>query len=186
MELNIDRFAEPVRDILCKHANRVLPLTRTGECNSEDAANIRRVDPTALFPDARASEAANAGLMLLLDCWEESHELSQAVDSCEGSYWHAIAHRMEPDSANSGYWFRRVGEHAIFPKLHQRAAEVLQRGDLSEWRLKPLWDPFLFIQWCDEARRAPGSKKERAALAIQRAEWELLFEWCASQAGSNP
>lgn len=45
--------------------------------------------------------------------------------------------------------------------------------------LKGGWYPFQFIEWCDQARRAPGSERESAALEIQRAEWDLLFEWCA-------
>jgi hypothetical protein len=116
--------------------------------------------------------------LLLVGCWDESHELSQGIESCEGSYWHAIAHRIEPDSSNAGYWFRRVGEHPTFAELHRRASEILERRH-APWELKPAWDPFLFIKWCDEARQAPGSDKEQAALKIQRAEWDLLFEWCA-------
>jgi hypothetical protein len=85
---------------------------------------------------------------------------------------------MEPDSSNAGYWFRRVGEHPIFPELHRRASEILERRG-APWELKPAWDPFLFIKWCDEARQAAGSDKEQAALEIQRDEWDLLFEWCA-------
>ncbi len=134
--------------------------------------------PSVLFPGARAPEAAVSGLLLLLGCWNESHELSQDIASREGSYWHALAHRIEPDASNSAYWFRRVGEHPIFPDLHRQASEILQRRD-APWKLKPAWDPILFIEWCDEARQASGSEKEQAALEIQRAEWDLLFEWCA-------
>jgi hypothetical protein len=165
--------------LLEKYSARVLPLTRTGECNADDAAGILRSSPSTLFPGARAAEAAVSGLLLLAGCWDESHELSQGIASCEGSYWHAIAHRIEPDSSNSAYWFRRVGEHPIFPELHRRASGILERG--AAWVLKPAWNPLLFIEWCDEARRAPGSDKEDAALKIQRAEWELLFEWCAQR-----
>jgi hypothetical protein len=116
--------------------------------------------------------------LLLAGCWEESHELSQDIPSREGSYWHGIAHRIEPDSSNAGYWFRRVGEHPIFPELHRRASGILERRG-APWALKAAWDSFLFIEWCDQARQAPGTENERIALEIQREEWELLFEWCA-------
>lgn len=185
MALASDVLAEPVRGILRKHSLRELPLVRTGKCNADDAANIRRLAPSSLFPGARAPEAAVSGLLLFLDCWEDSHELSQAIESRDGSYWHAMAHRIEPDASNAAYWFRRVGEHAIFPELHRRAAEILNRRDASDWRLPPRWDPFLFIKWCDEARQTPGAEKERAALEMQRAEWELLFEWCALEPARN-
>jgi hypothetical protein len=55
----------------------------------------------------------------------------------------------------------------------------------ARWVLKTAWDPFLFIEWCDEARQAPGSDKEQAALKIQRAEWDLPFEWCAIEAAAD-
>jgi len=177
MEFDPEIFAEPLRSLLRQYAARVLPLTRTAKCKAEDADQVTGATP--LFRDARAPEAAVCGLLLLSGCWERSHEVSQELSSREGSYWHAIAHRIEPDSANAAYWFRRVGEHAIFPELRQRAAEILQRQGAADWRLRPVWDPYLFINWCDEARVAAGSEKERAALAIQSAEWELLFQWCA-------
>jgi len=177
MELRLDALTDPVRGVLQKYSEHVLPLTRTGECNPEDAAVILGSSPSTLFPRVRAAQAAVSGLLLLAGCWDESHEVSQDIPSREGSYWHAVAHRIEPDSSNSAYWFRRAGEHPIFPELRRRASGILESG--APWALKPAWDPFLFIEWCDEARRAPGSEKEEAALKIQRVEWELLFEWCA-------
>ncbi|MBV8809014.1 MAG: hypothetical protein JO033_10095 [Acidobacteriaceae bacterium] len=47
----------------------------------------------------------------------------------------------------------------------------------AHWRLKAAWDPFLFIEWCDEVREK-GGQGETAAIAIQMAEWQLLFDWC--------
>jgi len=135
--------------------------------------------PPSLFLKARDAPAALSGLLLLLGCWEKSHDIAQGVDSREGSYWHAIIHRMEPDSGNSSYWFRRVGEHPIFPQLYDAAAGVLAKTAPPGWTLTNRWDPYLFIEWCDEARTAKGSNKELAAVEIQRAEWELLFAWCA-------
>jgi hypothetical protein len=178
MALKPESFAEPVRGVLQKYSGQVLPLTKTGRCNRDDAAGIQSMGESVVFPGAQAAEAAISGLLLLAGCWDESHEVSQDIASREGSYWHAIAHRMEPDASNSAYWFRRVGEHPIFAELHRRAAEILGRND-ALWELKAAWDPFLFIEWCEEARQASGSDKEQAALKIQRAEWDLLFEWCA-------
>jgi hypothetical protein len=137
-----------------------------------------RLNATELFTGARNPHAALAGLLLRLGHWEESHNVAQDIQSADGSYWHAIIHRMEPDSFNSGYWFRRTGQHPIFALLYQRTTQILGRDRPTQWKLKSAWDPFLFIEWCDEAR-AKGGVAEAAAADIQMAEWELLFEWCS-------
>ena len=41
------------------------------------------------------------------------------------------------------------------------------------------WDAMAFIDYCEKARTRPGSAEERIALEVQRAEWQLLFDWCA-------
>lgn len=185
MAVQQDAFDQPVRGILEKYSTQVLPLTRSRTCNREDAAEIQGSSPSKLFPGARAAEAAVSGLLLLAGCWNESHEVSQDIASQEGSYWHALAHRIEPDSANAGYWFRQVGEHPIFGELHSQASEILKRHGAG-WELEQAWAPLLFIEWCEEARRASGSELASAALEIQRAEWDLLFDWCALPAARKP
>ena len=181
---HLPALSEPVRAILRKHADTVLPLTRSPQdADGEDAQKLRAISASELFPEARRPEAALSGLLLLLNCWDASHGISQDIHSPEGSYWHGIAHRIEPDSFNAGYWFRRVGKHPIFTQLYAHAQEILNRHEghphKLPWQLKSSWDPFLFIDWCDEARAKPGTASEKAALAIQQAEWRLLFEWCA-------
>ena len=115
-----------------------------------------------------------AGLYLYFSCLDEAHSLAQEIPTAEGSFWHGIMHRQEPDAGNSSYWFGRVGKHAIFPQLRREAASLgLEFG--------PEWDPFRFIEYCEQARRKPGSEEERIALHVQRAEWQLLFDYCAAR-----
>jgi len=167
--------------------DKSIPLTRTAFTRNAEARTIEEEGADALFPGARDAQAALSGLMLLLGEWERSHELSQDNPSREGSYWHAIAHRIEPDSSNAGYWFRKVGVHPIFAELEEQARAILTVSNPSGWRLKPAWDPLAFIAWCDEARaRHPNGEAERVAVAIQRAEWLLLFKWCALSANDLP
>jgi len=47
------------------------------------------------------------------------------------------------------------------------------------FKLKDHWDALSFIDFCEESRRKPGSDSEKAALEIQRAEWQILFDYCA-------
>ena len=119
---------------------------------------------------------ALAGLYLYFSCWHEAHEIAQNISSPEGSYWHAIVHRQEPDAGNAGYWFRQVGAHPIFPALREEAARI--GVDFG-----PRWNPIAFIEMCERARQQPGSDEERMAIETQRAEWQLLFDYCAAKTG---
>jgi hypothetical protein len=125
-----------------------------------------------LFPDARAPEAALAGLCLYFSRWDEAHETADSAQSPEGCYWHAIVHRMEPDPGNSAYWFRRTGRHAIFPKLRAEAARLGYDAGRE-------WDPFGFVEYCESARKRPQSEEESLAMRVQLIEWQLLFDYCA-------
>lgn len=169
-----------VTTVLEKCSGRVLPLTQSPDADAATAAMLEQHSPESLFPNARNAEAAYSALLLLLGCWEKSHDLTNDDETPEGCYLHAIIHRMEPNPANSAYWFRQLGEHHLFPDVRASAEQILKENRIPGWQLKPGWDPFLFNQWCDEARRSPNSTKEKAAVSIQRAEWELLFPWCAA------
>ena len=170
-------YGEQVADILALDGSgeRLMPLAE-GRCSSDRAREILRgTDAVRLFPDARSPQAAIAGLYLYFSCWDEAHQVAQDIPSAEGSYWHAIVHRQEPDAGNSAYWFRRVGRHAIFPELRRKAAGL--GVDFGAQ-----WDPLAFVEFCERARREPGSERERQALEVQRAEWQLLFDYCARPA----
>ena len=159
---------------------QTVPLNAS-ECKPKDLpAGLMSTPPERLFASARDAKAALAGLLLLYGHWDLSHQVSQDIESREGSYWHAIAHRIEPDSSNAQYWFRRVGEHPIFGSIYDDAKTLLASANIG-WRLKGSWDPFLFIAWCDEARKHPGSEEHRLAGEIQRVECDRLFSWCTAK-----
>jgi len=162
------------------HGERLMPLApgllpKDTRCSNPEApGRLKAVTARQLFPNSRAPEAALAGLYLYFSCLDEAHEIAQSLDSPEGSYWHAILHRQEPDPGNSNYWFGRVGAHPIFPPLRERAAAL---GVDFGGR----WDAFAFIQLCERARAQSGSDLETRALQVQRAEWQLLFDYCAAK-----
>jgi hypothetical protein len=181
LSFNPTAYGPQITEILAldQDGDRLIPLV-SGACSST-AARARLAGQRAddLFPQAFAPEAALAGLWLYFSCLDESHQLAQEIHSAEGSFWHAIMHRQEPDSGNAAYWFRRVGHHPVFPELCQAADEIIARHPEAEFRTGGKWDPFSFVMFCERARQQPNSSSERVALEIQRAEWQLLFDRCA-------
>lgn len=129
-------------------------------------AGVRRAD---------FAQACLAGLWLYHDFLDESHTLSQSIHTPEGSYWHGIMHRREPDASNAAYWFRRVADHPIFPVLAEEARRLGYPGRVGRW------DPFQFIDRCEQYRGS-GSPEEETLRRVQRREWELLFDYCYRQA----
>jgi hypothetical protein len=181
LEWNPQRYGALVADILAlaENGERLMPLAE-GACCSPDALHrIRDAKVDELFPGARAPQAALAGLYLYFSCRDEAHEVAQEDASTEGSYWHGILHRQEPDAGNASYWFQRVGKHPVFPPLLEAAEAIAASHPDASMHFAKEWDPFAFIDICERARRQPGSELERAAREIQRAEWQRLFDYCA-------
>ena len=121
---------------------------------------------------ASANPLVLAGLWTYLSHFDEAHKIAQDIHNADGSYWHAILHRREPDAWNAGYWFRKVGSHTIFEELRLEAEKLGYAPDLK-------WDPIAFIDYCEWARTHPGSREEQIAIAVTQAEWQLLFDRCA-------
>ncbi|MGH9633172.1 MAG: hypothetical protein ACRD7E_33140, partial [Bryobacteraceae bacterium] len=79
------------------NGRRLMPLA-SGRCSSEKARRILSgTKPEDLFPESRAPDAALSGLWLYFSCLDESHSLSQDIQTPEGAFWHGIMHRQEPD-----------------------------------------------------------------------------------------
>jgi len=181
MHWNPGAYGREVADILslAENGERLMPLAEGTCCSEEALRRIRSARAEDLFPSACAPRAALSGIYLYFSCREEAHEVAQSDPSADGSYWHAIVHRQEPDAGNSSYWFHRVGAHPIFPKLLEQARIIAGNHPRAGMSFSTSWDPLAFIGVCEQARRQPGSERERAALEIQRAEWQLLFDYCA-------
>jgi hypothetical protein len=120
-----------------------------------------QLDAIALPPLCRA------GLYLYFDFLDESHRINQDHEEPDGNFWHAIMHRREPDAANSKYWWRRVGKHAVLAQL----------GDCSHAIGYEYTTPEAFVDFCERVRDTK-SKDEELAQRVQLLEWQLLFDWC--------
>lgn len=136
-----------------------------------------------LFPEAPSPEGALAGLWLYLQHFEQCHRIAQDLPTREGSYWHGILHRQEPDDWNAAYWFRAAGAHPIHGPLAREAQRLALEFPGAHWKPAVRWDPEDFIRFCARARREPDSDAERLARAVQMAEWRLLMAWCLGVRG---
>ncbi len=140
---------------------RPMPLVRAS-CVSTEARDLVRRLP---MPDSM-----RAGLYLYCGCWDEGHTTADAVENPDGYFWHAIAHRQEPDPDNAAYWFRKTGDHPVFPKLAGEAAGI-------GYQTARAWDPFQFIEFCRTA--SADSSQGQLAMKVQLLEWRLLLDHCA-------
>jgi hypothetical protein len=173
MTFDASRYGPDVQAVLAIHGAGERPMAlANGEPVQAGIEALSGRTARELFPAGRSPDGALSGLYLYFCGYEQSHNISQELHTTEGSFWHGIMHRQEPDAANAAYWFRRVGQHPVFPGLHRAAEDLgLHVGDN--------WDPFAFIEICEKARRKPGTEEEAMAKRVQLAEWQLLFDYCA-------
>jgi hypothetical protein len=154
-----------------------LPELGPGQPNRPARPTLAALRVEELFPAVRDREAALgciSGLWLYHDFLDESHTISQDLSGWIGSYWHGIMHRREPDPGNAKYWFRRVPANPVFEGLAAYASQL----DLL---LEDGWDPFDFVDMCEEHRGARGDG-EVFCRRVQLREMQLLFDWCFSRA----
>jgi hypothetical protein len=161
-----------------------------GRPNRELVDRLEGLSPEALFAgqkvrDPTMARAVLAGLYLLADDLERSHEISQAIHTPTGSYWHGIMHRREPDYGNAKYWFHRVGQHPVYPQVAEAAQQAVDEAGVDGCgaiiRPNGDWDADGFVDCCARAAREGGTLEQLCRL-IQRRECELLLAYCSSNA----
>jgi len=121
----------------------------------------------ATLADLEVPLPGRAGLYLYFNFLDESHEISQELHTPEGSMWHAIMHRREPDAANSKYWWRKVGTHRVLEQLREQSPAL---GSAFT-------TPDAFVDFCEHVRDT-GTPDEDLAKRVQLLEWQLLFDFC--------
>lgn len=170
------RYSEFIDRILLQ------PELLTKLCPSEPldyglVSRIREAGDAILSGDKEVQDRSmwrmvRAGLLYAVDALDPAHRIFQDEPSDLGSYWHGMMHRREGDFDNARYWFRRAGKLPVFDKIHRAASE-----HSSLFGRQSTWDPYLFTGECEQARfGAPEKTTELAAL--QRAEWDVLFDYC--------
>ena len=101
-----------------------------------------------------------SALWLYVNDLDRSHTMSQGIEGSTGSFWHGIMHRREGDFSNSHYWFNKVGDHPAMSRIDE-------------------YDAHDFI----DAVELDAGRQSAELVALQRAEWQALFAWCAENPG---
>ena len=61
--------------------------------------------------------------------WDAAHGIVQKYESDETAAWiHAVLHKIEGDSGNSRYWYRRAGKLEHFPDEPRAELMEIRRG----------------------------------------------------------
>ncbi len=131
------------------------------------------------FSGLRSAAGCVCGILLYHGRDGEAHEAAQALSTPDGAFWHGIVHRREPDPGNAAYWFRRVGRHPVFPTLRAAVREVEAQFPGCRLGMGADWDPIVWIDFWESARRDTDSSQWRMATEIERVEWRVLFDYCS-------
>ncbi len=126
--------------------------------------------------DARVLALVRGALLCAGDVLDAAHRIFQDEPGSLGSYWHGVMHRKEADFDNARYWFRTAGRLPCFDKMHAAARE-----ESPHMARQPSWDPYLFTGLCEQAKFG-AEEFTKECLALQRAEFEVLFDYCWRQA----
>ena len=180
---SVANYAPAVQEILGA-GDRVMPLAPRGDSGEPGLDRLRRTADAEFFEDATAVEptfaqCVRSALYLYHSALDDSHRISQDVDTATGSFLHGVMHRQEPDYSNAKYWFRRVGSHELFPTLREEALRLslgaaALHGELERRRE---WDPFWFVDQVEQGVRAGSDEIREGLERIQQLEWRLLFDY---------
>src|SRR3989440_7195617 len=182
----------PEQPISSSHTDDLSPLARQilsldiensyrrlvvrGDGNSEAKTILSAATPkqllSGLFRSQDDANAMLAGLWLWHDWLDESHHISQSLNSASGSFWHAIMHRREGDFSNSKYWYARCQNHPILRPLAIQASDVINPYPADKEVLKltrdGTWNAPAFVDLIETVHGVPADPRHALAVALQQ------------------
>ena len=167
-------------------------LVPTGNGNAAARDLLESTQPADLVAGKMVrtddAKAMLAGLWLYFDYLDESHTISQSLDNPTGSFWHAIMHRREGDFGNSKYWYARCQNHPALATIAAAAGKHVNQmpADKSLLRLVATgWNPSAFVDLAQAVHESPSDPRHALAVALQRLEWQILFDHCTRAAAGR-
>jgi hypothetical protein len=176
----MDRYSDLI-DRIFLDDDLLKVLTPSDISNRDLWRRLRDADDATLaggrpIGDPAAFKLVRGGVLYAVDDLDGAHRIFQDCPGDVASYWHALMHRREGDFDNARYWFNRAGTLPVFNAMHAAAAN--KSPDMAK---QPNWDPSLMNHQCEQAAHGdPDLIPELAAL--QKVEWEVLFDYCWRQA----
>jgi hypothetical protein len=186
--MNVDPTHSPLEALI---AQASLAELGAGDPKPEHRERLLAIDESSValggvVRDRAMARACLAGMWLAYDFLDESHRISQELETREGAYWHGIMHRREGDFSNSKYWFRRVGEHPIHADLHDGALRLAKKLSATARFAGDRWSAERFVDLCQQAIQAGAGEPDGPAMNFCRRvadlEWRLLFDYCRERA----
>ena len=193
VELRADVLSPLAREVaLMNPGQAYTSLVPTGPGHGPARDKLSGVTAPQLLSSLPASlddaRAMLSGLWLLHDFLDESHTLSQKIQTPTGSFWHAIMHRREGDFSNSKYWYARCESHPVHSAMASRAAALVDPlpADKALLRLcRGGWDPDALVDLVSAVYDQPDDPRHALCIRLQQAEWKLLFDHCTRAAAGR-
>jgi hypothetical protein len=156
------------------------PEARSGRLSLEEVeALVQAFCGEHRIGGEKADCLRSAGL-LWHDYLDESHSISQGIETADGSFLHGIMHRREPDYWNAGYWFKRVGHHPAYERIGELVMDLYEDEGWEDWAgglaCDGEWDPFVMLKLCEEALEEGDEEREVALRRIQHLEFQGWLE----------